>query len=364
MAEAAGAWLNSLDAATKKQAQLLFEDQERERWYYTPTWQAGVPMRELDPLQERAAHRVIGLGLSRSGYNTAAVIMGLENILAASEGGGRGDYPGRPGGGGAFRDPQMYFLAIFGEPGSKRWGWRAGGHHLSLNYTIVDGEVVSPVPCFFGANPAESEIGAGPLRPLARTEDLARDLLHSLDAGQRAMAIISKVAPADIVQSNRPQILDGVLPLPIGQVFSVPQPQLDAAMQRAQAAMEAGLTDAETERIRYSRDHARGIVGSSLNPGQVDGLRALLDEYVGRLPEALAVYERGRIERGGLDVVSFAWAGGTERGQKHYYRLQAPGLLIELDNVQNDGNHVHTVWRDPERDFGRDMLAAHYASAH
>ncbi len=85
-----------------------------------------------------------------------------------------------------------------------------------------------------------------------------------------------------------------------------------------------------------------------------------MSEMVSSIAEA----EQARMEAIDDASMTFAWAGSLERGEGHYYRIQAPNLLVEYDNTQNGANHVHTVWRDPQRDFGRDVLAEHYAAAH
>jgi len=180
MAQAAMDWLAVLTPAQRRKAALPFDDEERRRWYYTPTERAGLPLVEMDPIQRQRARRLLAAGLSRPGYATAAAIMALEYLLDQEEG-WRTDYPGRtvPT---ARRDPELYFFAVFGEPGGRApWGWRIGGHHVALHYTIVDGQVVAPVPCFFGAHPAEAPlVGPGRLRPLAGEADLARVLVHAL----------------------------------------------------------------------------------------------------------------------------------------------------------------------------------------
>jgi hypothetical protein len=233
--------------------------------------------------------------------------MGLENALDAVEG-WRRRYPGRAGPNRG-RDPLLYFVSIFGEPGSGSWGWRVGGHHVALNYTVVDGRRLSASPLFLGANPALTRlVGPGVLRALAAEEDLARELLGSLAPDQRRRAVLSPVAPDDLVQSNRP-------------VVQVGPPE--------------------------------GLAAARMLPRQREQLLALLHQYLGRLPDPVAAVEAGRISGDALDAVHFAWAGGAEPGQPHYYRLQGPRLLIEYDNVQNGANHVHSVWRDPLGDFGQ-----------
>jgi hypothetical protein len=308
MAAAAADWLASLDQAQRAKAGYPFPaDEERTRWYYTPTERGGLPLAEMGPVSQRLANRLLASGLSQGGYATAATIMGLENVLDAKEGWRRG-YDGRavPHRG---RDPQLYFVSVFGEPGAGPWGWRVGGHHVALNYTIGAGGQVSASPLFLGANPALTRlVGPGVLRPLAAEEDLARELLDALAPDQRKTALLSGTAPGDILQTNRP-------------------------------AVRAGPPE--------------GLAGAGLLPQQRALLTGLLDQYLGRLPAPLAELEGQRVAGEQLDAVHFGWAGGTEPGQPHYYRVQGPRLLIEYDNVQDGANHVHSVWRDPEGDFGQ-----------
>jgi uncharacterized protein DUF3500 len=258
MAAAAADWLASLEPAQRAKACFGFpEDSERTRWYYTPTERGGLPLAEMGPVSQRLAHRLVASGLSQGGYATAATVMGLENVLDAKEGWRRG-YDGRtvPHRG---RDPQLYFVSVFGDPGGGAWGWRVGGHHVALNYTVLADGQVSASPLFLGANPAMTRlVGLGVLRPLAAEEDLARELL-------------------------------------------------------------AGL----------------------------------VRQYLGRLPGPVADVQAGRVLGERLEAVHFGWAGSPEPGRPHYYRVQGPRLHIEYDNVQNGANHVHSVWRDPEGDFGQ-----------
>jgi hypothetical protein len=308
MATAAADWLASLDPARRAKAGYPFPaDEERTRWYYTPTERGGLPLAEMGPVSQRLAHRLVASGLSQGGYATAATIMGLENVLDAKEGWRRG-YDGRavPHRG---RDPQLYFVSVFGEPGAGPWGWRVGGHHVALNYTIGAGGEVSASPLFLGANPALTRlVGPGVLRPLAAEEDLARELLDALAPDQLATATLSETAPGDILQTNRPAVRVGP---------------------------------------------PEGLAAAGMLPQQRALLAGLLDQYLGRLPAPLAELEGRRVAGELLEAVHFGWAGGREPGQPHYYRIQGPRLHIEYDNVQNGANHVHSVWRDPEGDFGQ-----------
>jgi hypothetical protein len=365
MTAAAAQWLSSLDGRQRQKAHYPFESPERERWFYTPTVQAGLPLLEMRPQQQRLAHMLTASGLSHGGYATAAAIMGLENPLHLEEG-----WHDRPFAGEAQetrgRDPLMYYIAVFGTPGDAAWSWHIGGHHISLAYTISDGRLVSPTPTFFGSHPAEvAGVGPNVLRPLGGEEDLARELLDALDDDRRLRAVVSPAAPFDIVQSNRSQVEDGAMFLGLFEVFSFDQGEaVRERGRRAQARHEAPFTREQVERVRYFRDRPIGLPGAAMSPAQRTALQALILQYVNRLPDDVAELEWGAIEERGIDAIHFAWAGSLERRKPHYYRLQGPRFLVEYDNVQNDTNHVHSVWRDPEGDFGRDILARHYAAAH
>jgi hypothetical protein len=308
MSAAAADWLASLEPARRAKACFPFPaDDERTRWYYTPTERGGLPLAEMGPVSQRLAHRLVASGLSDGGYATAATVMGLENVLDAREGWRRG-YDGRavPHRG---RDPQLYFVSVFGDPGEGSWGWRVGGHHVALNYTVLADGRISASPLFLGANPALTRlVGPGVLRPLAAEEDLARELLDALAPEQRATAMLATDAPGDILQRNRPAIRPG-------------PPQ--------------------------------GLAAAGMLPQQRELLAGLVRQYLGRLPGPLAETEAARVLGERLEEVHFGWAGSPEPGRPHYYRVQGPGLHVEYDNVQNGANHVHSVWRDPEGDFGQ-----------
>ncbi|HEY7686115.1 MAG TPA: DUF3500 domain-containing protein, partial [Gemmatimonadales bacterium] len=214
------------------------------------------------------------------------------------------------------RDPERYFFSIFGTPSTEStWGWRVEGHHMSLHFTVVNGTLVAGAPTFFGSNPAE--VREGPkkgTRVLALVEDAARALLESLDSTQRATAIINATAPNDIVTAANVKI-DPLAPV--------------------------------------------GITASALTASQRALLKQLVDVYAGYVADDIAADRLARIEKAGWDNVAFAWAGALERGQKHYYRVQGPTFLIEYDNTQTDANHIHSVWRDFNGDFGADLLREH-----
>ncbi|MGD0772880.1 MAG: DUF3500 domain-containing protein [Candidatus Solibacter sp.] len=309
MTEAANRFLASLTAEQRAKATFQFEDAERVNWFFIPIERKGLPLREMGTFQRHLASALLSAGLSQSGYIKAVTIMSLEDVLRIMEKDS-----------GERRNPEKYYFSIFGTPSdSGTWGYRVEGHHLSQNYTVVNGRVVD-APSFFGSNPAEVREGprAG-LRVLAAEEDLGRDLVISLTAEQRKTAIVEAKAPADILTSNG-----------------------------RQAALKG---------------QASGISAAQMTAAQLAKLGALLDEYAGNMPEQIAQARQEQIKKAGKNVF-FAWAGGVQRGEGHYYRIQAPAFLIEYDNTQDGNNHIHSVWRDFSGDFGGDLLKEHYQASH
>src|SRR5436190_346256 len=290
MTEAANRFLVSLTAEQRAKATFKFEDAERVNWFFVPIERKGLPLREMGAFQQRLATALLSAGLSQSGFMKAMSIMSLEDVLRIMEKDS-----------GERRNPEKYYFSIFGTPSDTgTWGYRVEGHHLSQNYTVVNGKVVD-APSFFGSNPAEVREGprAG-LRLLAGEEDLGRDLIASLTAEQQKTAIVDPKAPADILTSNK-----------------------------RQAALEG---------------QPSGISAAKLTAPQMAKLTALLDEYVNNVPEQMAQARQEQIKKAGKNI-SFAWCGGIKRGDPHYYRVQTSSFLIEYDNTQNDNNHIHAVWR-------------------
>jgi len=307
MADAANKFLASLTPEQKAKAGFEFSDEQRFDWHFVPRDRKGVPLKDLDENQRKLAMEFMKSGLGSSGYQKATTIISLEPILAQLEGPSR-RFP---------RDPELYYFSIFGTPSAKApWGWRVEGHHIALNFTVVKGEMVSTTPLFFGANPAEVRQGERKgLRALAGEEDRARELVVALDEKQRAVAIFDKTAPSDIFTMNKRKA-DPLKP--------------------------------------------EGIVAAQLNKQQKVMLEKLLDEYLSRMPQDVAAERLKKLRGAGFDKVYFAWAGGVNKGDPHYYRIQGPTFLVEYDDTQNNANHIHSVWRDFNGDFGADLLREHY----
>jgi hypothetical protein len=309
MTEAANRFLAALTPEQRAKATFSFEDGERFNWAFVPQERKGLPLREMSAYQQRLATALLSAGLSQSGFMKAMTIMSLEDVLRIMEKDS-----------GERRNPEKYYFWIFGTPSETgTWGYRVEGHHISQNYTISNGRVVD-APSFFGANPARVPDGprAG-LRVLAAEEDLGRELITMLDAEQRKTAIVDAKAPGEILTSNS-----------------------------RQAALKG---------------QASGISAQKLTAAQNAKLIELLSEYTGNLPEQVAQYRSEQIRKAGKNIY-FAWAGGINKGDPHYYRIQTANFLIEYDDTQNGANHIHTVWRDFTGDFGADLLKEHYVASH
>ncbi len=361
MSAAATAWLESLSQEQRAAAWwpapgVDATDEERVRWFYTPTDHGGLPLGSQRPAQQRLTMRLVSTGLSTPGYVTVATILGWENVLDLVE-----DFA-QSWGRERARDPGLYYLRVFGDPASDRvWAWRFGGHHVSLNYLVVDGQVRAVTPCFLGSDPASAPaLGAGRIRPLAQVEDLAHELVGSLDADQRRRALLLDRAPTDIVGGNRPRVAAGDRMLRLPDVwrghFSDPDlvARIAAVSDAAEAA--AGLSGADHSRLALTEE-SQGLAGAELTAPQHELLGRLVATYTGRVPTSLAPTLP-------LNDVHLAWAGSMVPGEPHYYRLQSPRFLAEWDNTQRDANHGHSVWRDPDNDFGLDVLAVHRTAHH
>lgn len=306
MADAANNFLSALTSEQQVQATYPFKDEERFDWHFIPKARKGLPFKDMNAAQQKLAHALLNSGLSQHGYSKAVTIMSLDAVLKEIEQGK-----------GPVRDPDLYFFTIFGKPGATdAWGWRVEGHHLSLNFVVRGDQVLAATPAFFGSNPAEVQNGPRKgLRVLGEEDDLGRQFIKSLTPDEQKIAIFSADAPKEIVTGN------------LRKTMLLNPPGLAAAKMTAK---------------------------------QKDALLALIKDYAHRHRAEVAEADMKKIDRAGFGKVCFAWAGGLEPGQGHYYRIQGPTFLLEFDNTQNNANHVHTVWRDFANDFGEDVLREHY----
>lgn len=309
MALAANDFLTSLNDEQRKIAQFELKDDERQNWHFIPKDRNGLTLKKMQPHQRQLGYALLATAMSSKGFSKALRVMTLEHVLWELS----NHNP--------IRDHEKYYFSIFGKPApGGTWGWRVEGHHLSLNFTIVKGRVIAGTPSFFAANPAK--VMSGPrkgLRVLAAEEDLARKLVKSLNEKQRKAAIYNAKPPRDI------------------------------------------LTRAE-RKVKPLEN--KGVGYADLSKGQQANLMQLIREYIECHRPELASADLAKIEAAGHNNIRFAWAGGLESGQGHYYRVQGPTFLLEYANTQGKANHIHAVWRDFNGDFGEDILAKHFAESH
>ncbi|MCH2182689.1 MAG: DUF3500 domain-containing protein [Mariniblastus sp.] len=300
-----GRLLKSLDPEQAQAIEFEFDDSFRQDWQFVPMDRRGLAFGEMQTDQKLLAMSLLQTALSHRGFSQSLQVMALEQVLHELE----NQNP--------IRDPGKYHFFLFGKPSSTgNWGWRVEGHHLSLNFTIVGGKKVVATPAFIGSNPAE--VRAGPMkgwRVLGPQEDLGRELVNSLSDKQREKAVIAVKAPRDVING----------------------PGRDAKPLEP-----------------------KGLPYGEMNAAQQARLMQLVDRYLGRLRRELAEQDLQKIEAAGRENLFFAWAGSTDKGKPHYFSIQGPTFVMEYDNTQNQANHVHTVWRDLQNDFGIDWLKRHH----
>ncbi len=309
MTETANRLLAALSPEQKAKVTFPFQDEERMRWFYVPIDRKGLTLGEMSPHQRHLASALLASGLSQAGYIKAVTIMSLEDVLKLLENDS-----------GVRRNPEKYHFTIFGAPSDTgTWGYRVEGHHISQNYTVKNGQVVDG-PSFFGSNPAEVKQGPRKgLRALAHEDDQGFEVIHALDGPLQKAAIVDSKAYNEILTTNT--------------------------------------------RTAALKGQPSGLSASKMNARQFDALRALTELYAHNLPDDIAQRRIDQISKAGRNAW-FAWAGGTKPGDPHYYRVQTPSFMIEFDMTQDNANHIHSVWRDFNGDFGGDLLKAHYETSH
>ena len=319
---------------------------ERARWFYTPNPRRGVALNRLGPRQQQLALRLLASGLSDAGFTTANLTMSLENLLDRDEA-----WAGRRSRRGG-RDPMRYAVAIFGDPGRETWGWRFEGHHLSVRY-VVRGQSVSCTPMFIGAHPARSVLPGHVTLDVSLTPSVrAVELLSQLSEAQTAQAVISSVAPTDIVTSNRSVVAAGSSPrAPSEMMQGVLTPEW--ARWLSELREELGLRSEHDAALQLPVE-PDGIEIDELSAGAAQHFQSLIEYYTGIATDEVAAGYRRKIASGG--TLRFAWAGPIDGSGASYFRVRNERLLIEFSNAQNQANHVHAVWRDPIGDFGRELL--------
>ena len=308
MATAANAFLSALDEAQAKKACFTFAADQRENWGFVPRDRKGLALEELDEKQTALVRALLKTALSDPGLEKVDTIMALEAFL--------GEIEKRPD----FRNPKAYFTSVFGDPKpGGTWAWRFEGHHLSLNYTVIEGKAVSVTPSFFAANPGEVTIEhrMKGTRPFHAEEDLARALATTLVECGKAV-VYSEKPPAEILTAE------------------------DRAVKQLEPV---------------------GMKATDMTAAQQQALKELIAVYANRHRKELAEADIAKISAD-MENLRFGWAGGLKRGEPYYYRIQGTTFLVEVANVQNNGNHIHAVWRDSANDFGRDLLGDHVGEDH
>ena len=303
---AARAFLGSLARVNRDRATFPFGSEERTRWHWTVPSSVprnGLPLGAVSPEQRRLALALLRASSSAAGYRKALDIMALQGVLRRLDTGISDPF-----------DPDLFYVSVFGTPGARQWGWRFEGHHLSRHFTVVGNTVVAE-PFFLGAWPTRATSAfrsvAKADRTMPREEDAAREIVLSLDR----------------------------------------------ALQRRVVFSSESLTDHLTQNaVRVSPLERVGVLAGDLPSGAQRRVREIVRTYLANHPPAIERKALARVERAGFERIRFGWAGSTRRGVPHYYRLQGPTFVLEFDNSRNSGTHIHSVWRDFERDFGRHLL--------
>lgn len=304
--------LQSLPASSRAKATYDFDHAERVNWHFVPRARNGVPLGDLNEIQRGAVFSILRHSLADQGYKKATSIVDLENTLRVVEGRGNND---------RYRDPLNYYVTIFGTPEAKgTWGWRFEGHHVSLNFTLVNNSFESSTPSFFGSNPAIVREGKDRGKQILIEESRKGfELVNSLSPDQLNQALIAEEALPDIVSFNS---------------------------RKAELLSPSGISF------------------KAMTDAQQQMLLDLLKVYVNNYELGFSKKLMAKIQKAGIENLSFAWAGDREEGKGYYYRIQGPMLLIELDNTQNNANHIHSAVRDLTNDFGDDILREHYQKEH
>lgn len=301
MARSASRFIEILDHSQKLKASFAYDDPERVNWHFIPRERKGIGLWDLSGAAKDAANDLVRSGLTVAGYEKVLQVRSLEEVLYLFEGGDEAERREK-------RHPHRYYISIFGSPGSKGiWGWRFEGHHLSLNYSVKNGVIVSSTPEFFGANPGLIDAGPGRfLRVLGKREDIARQILKGCPEDKQGQLWLSKEAPKDIRGGG------------------AAQPVID-----------------KPQGIRYA----------DMTSEQQKLLKDLLAEYLTAMPPAVVRERMGLIQKAGLDNIHFGWWGGSELNEPHHYVVQGSTFIIEYNNTQNSANHVHAIWRNLAGDF-------------
>ena len=325
MSEAAQSLISTLADEQRELALASIDTDERANWSNLPIFMVqpgGLLIKNMSDEQRRALHALLRASMSSQGYNKAASIIWLDDVLreidqrALDQDPEAAKNPFRKALV-ATRDSGNYAFAIYGKPGDGDWGWKLAGHHLAMNFTVSD-DRVSFTPTFFGSNPMTIQSGPYAGRMVMPHEgQRGIDLMLSLSAEQRQVALIHSEVASDVFEGP-------------GR--------------------------------RASLDKFEGLQAAELSDEQMQLLRILVLEYVGNVDHEAAAAQLEQIENAGWDELWFSWRGPVDATQAFYYRVHGPRLLIEY-NRQN-ANHDHSIMRDPVNDYGEDWLERHYEEHH
>jgi hypothetical protein len=312
LVEATTRFIQSLTEEQQKQTLFPLESKERLDYKIVPFRVEGIKFKDLKPGQISLVNTIMNAGLSNQGYHKAASIIALDEYLVEIE--------EAAGASTRFHGTEKYNLAIFGEPSNeKSWAFRMHGHHLYISFTIADGKLYNAGPLYFGASP--HNVTEGPRAGwhiLSDEENLGRNIVLSLSPSQQKKAIYADKMPPGI-------ITDMIIDLK-GKI--------------------------QTEGVGYSE----------MNATQQAAVKEMVMEHIYNIPRDQAHTRLDLVQKGGWENIRFAWAGSTKPGEKFFYIVQGPEFILEYCEVEMGSNHIHSVWRDTNGDFGRDILAEHLAS--
>lgn len=310
LTDAVRQFVEALPASQRTRIMLPYDDQERFNWDFVPlndtktkqSTRRGTCLDDMNSEARQAAMALLSASTGTFGYYWAKDIMAREAILAEFE--PRNTW---------YRKPGWYFVTIYGKPATTgQWGWRMDGHHLSVNCTVRDGELVSSTPFFMGLNPVTIMHGEnkGKRETITGSEDLARELYLMLTPDQQKVAL----QPAHL-------------------------PEVKARTKQAPTTLPVGLSAA------------------SMTDTQKKQLQMLVKHYHSRMTPGISQSEAKKLDASGLDRLSFAYTGEAVAGKRHTYVIQGPTLFIHYMNEQTDphknpANHIHSIYRSKNNDFG------------
>lgn len=299
--------LNDLSDSQKEVISFPLDDPAKTRWHYLPHdsfAREGLPFSDMTPAQIEKTYALLEAYLSKSGYDQMQQIIDLENYLAVAE-----NNPYK-------RDASKYYITIYGTPHKDSlWAWSFEGHHISLNFT-VSSESIAFAPAFWGSNPGIIPTGPEKGKIVLKTDhNLGLQLVNSLSPQQLKKTLVSSKTYGEILTSNQ------------AAVQFIPN---------------------------------NGISYNDLKATQKKQLKQIIYHHLDRMEKPVSQKARDLLKNENWNNITFSWAGKTEKLKAHYYRIQGQNFLIEYDNSQNNGNHIHAVWREFDGDFGKDMIKEHY----